>query len=115
MDRLLLEEIISRYKHPQHRGHGGGQQFRAKNVSCGDEITLYLVIKNGVVESASFDGSLCSIANFGAELLIDGMIGRKVSDIKKITSCELLGDVELLKNPVRLKCFELAQVALSKM
>lgn len=116
MDKIFSEEIIDRYKHPIHRGKNSGQTFSAKNISCGDEITLFLEVKNGRIESAKFDGSLCSIANFGAELLLDKIIGQKIGDLSKITSRELLNDrdVSLLENPVRLKCFEIAGVALAK-
>jgi nitrogen fixation NifU-like protein len=117
MDKLLLEEIIDRYKHPHHRGQNTGQKLNVKNVSCGDDITLYIDIKDGIVRSAKFDGSLCSIANYGAESLLDRIIGQEVNSISKITSRELLNDrvTGLLENPVRLKCFELSQIALIKL
>ena len=114
MDKLLLEEVIDRYKHPRHRGRiTAAKEFRAQNLSCGDVITLYLEIDNNVVKSAKFDGELCSIANYGAELLLDRIIGQPIT---AVTSRELLGDFDggLLNNPVRLKCFELPQVALNE-
>jgi len=116
MDKLFLEEVIGRYKYPHHRGQDKGRRLSAKNISCGDDVTLYLKIENDLIKSAKFNGELCSIANYGADLLCKKLIGQKIAYIAKITSCELLngfGD-ELLKNPVRLKCFELAQMALQK-
>lgn len=117
MRKIFLEEIIDRYKYPQHRKCGIGQKLCAQNVSCGDKISLYVNVKNGIIKSASFEGSLCSIANYGAELLIDEIVGRKICDIKNITSRNLLDESsdEILQNPVRLKCFEIAQIALIKL
>ncbi|MCL1876850.1 iron-sulfur cluster assembly scaffold protein [Candidatus Saccharibacteria bacterium] len=114
MDKLFLEEVIDRYRHPLHHGHRKGQKFCAQNLSCGDDITLYLEIDDDIVKSAKFDGEICSIANYGAELLCDQIIGRNIADAAKISSRELLGKSSggLLENPVRLKCFELAQMAL---
>jgi nitrogen fixation NifU-like protein len=115
VDKLLLEDIIARYKHLQHRGvlDNATTELRARNVSCGDDITIYLQVADGVVTAASFDGSLCSIATYGAELLLDTAIGQPVAALQNLTSAELLGarGASLLANPVRLKCFELAQVA----
>ncbi|MDR3125937.1 MAG: iron-sulfur cluster assembly scaffold protein [Candidatus Nomurabacteria bacterium] len=113
MDKALLSEIVYRYKFPKHRSHRAkGRAYHAENLSCGDIITIYLQIEKGYVKSASYTGQLCSIASFGAELLLDKLIGQPISSIP--SSADLLGasGASLLKNPVRLKCFELAQLAL---
>jgi nitrogen fixation NifU-like protein len=112
MDKQLLEEIVFRYKHPQHRSGGSGETYHAENLSCGDSITIYLDIQNHHIKSASFDGELCSIANYGADLLLDKLIGQPASTIQNLNSADLLKTKDLLQNPVRLKCFELAQAAL---
>ncbi|MDR1032879.1 MAG: iron-sulfur cluster assembly scaffold protein [Candidatus Nomurabacteria bacterium] len=115
MDKLLLDDVIWRYKHPAHRGKSEGQACRTSNPSCGDDITLYIQVNDGLLKSASFDGQMCSIANYGAELLLDHIIGQNLSIAVKVTSADLLGKANtgLLSNPVRLKCFELASNALS--
>mgnify|MGYP003596344281 CR=1 FL=1 len=113
MDKLMLDEIIFRRKNSRNRGQNDGQIFRAENTSCGDVIDLYLKIENGEIVAANFDGELCSIANFGADLLCDTIVGRQIANATEIDSAKLLPrGAELLKNPVRLKCFELAQKAL---
>jgi nitrogen fixation NifU-like protein len=114
MDKLFLEAVIHHYKHPQHRGAGAGRACHAENLSCGDSITVRLEIQNGQIKSATYDGQLCSIANYGADLLMSKIIGQPLAAAQKISSAELLktAGADLLKNPVRLKCFELAQVAL---
>ncbi|MDR0957283.1 MAG: iron-sulfur cluster assembly scaffold protein [Candidatus Nomurabacteria bacterium] len=117
MDKVFLEEIIYRYKHPLHRGKNSGQKIASENVSCGDKITIYLEIFDDKIVDAKFDGSLCSIANYGAELLLDKIIGQKITELSQINSADLLGEIgaSLLQNPVRLKCFELAQIALNEL
>jgi nitrogen fixation NifU-like protein len=114
MNKALLEEIIHRYKYPKRRGQVSGRALRAENLSCGDIIAVQLDIQNGLIKSAKYDGQLCSIANFGADLLLDQLIGQPLAAASQINSAQLLGESgqELLQNPVRLKCFELAQLAL---
>jgi NifU-like protein involved in Fe-S cluster formation len=113
MDKLFLEDIIYRYKHPKHRARLSTQTHHAENLSCGDVIDICLEIEDGIVKSAHYDGQLCSIANYGADLLLENLIGQPIEAIGQINSAQLLGDfgVSLLQNPVRLKCFELAQLA----
>ena len=116
MDKQLLDDIIWHYRHPAHRGRSKGKKYTAQNLSCGDSIEIYLQIMDGIVKSASFSGELCSIASYGADQLLEYLIGRPLADLTKVTSADLLGEggASLLQNPVRLKCFELAQSALHK-
>jgi nitrogen fixation NifU-like protein len=116
MDKRFLDDVVWHYRHPDHRGKSSGRVYRAANLSCGDQIELYLVIEKGVVKSASYSGDLCSIANYGADLLLESLIGQPLSTVEQITSVQLLDSLgaSLLANPVRLKCFELAQVALQR-
>lgn len=131
MNQLLLDDIVFHYKHPIHRGTiAGVQPLVDVNRSCGDEIELYLVIKNGRVANAKFSGSLCSIANYGAELLVSQIINQPIAKLTSITSQQLLDSVNanfdcsskqtistansLLENPTRLRCFETAQRAFWK-
>ena len=88
----------------------------ASNTSCGDEIDLYLKIDGGKIVDAKFSGQMCSIANYGAELLIDHIIGLSIEQAKQIKNADLLKTEQgasLLCNPVRLKCFELTQHAIA--
>ena len=41
------------------------------NPSCGDDITLQLRVKDGVIEDAGFIGSGCAISEGSASLMID--------------------------------------------
>lgn len=117
MDKALIDEVVWRYKNPSHRRTAVGMRLRAENLSCGDDITLYVAIEEGVVKNTTHSGEYCSICNYGAELLAEKIVGMNIEEARKIGSEELLGagGESLLQNPVRLKCFELAQRALDKL
>lgn len=113
MEVALLDDIMFHYRHPAHRGQLTGKPVTDSNPSCGDSIELYLVVEQGVIQQASFTGNVCAIANYGAELLCDRIVGQTVDQAKVITSQQLLpADSSLLTNPIRLQCFEAAQRAL---
>ena len=61
LDSLYQEVILDHYKHPQHKKLNANYtaQVHHVNPSCGDEITLNVSMKNGVVESVSWDGVGC--------------------------------------------------------
>lgn len=97
--------------------------LEGKNPSCGDEIKLEFLVREGVVADASFTGVGCAISQASASLMIDlvqgkpvesamelsdlfiRMIQRKVSDESEL---EPLEDAVALKNisnmPARVKC-----------
>jgi nitrogen fixation NifU-like protein len=43
---------------------------------CGDRITLYLRIEDGVVKDASFEGVGCAIATASASLMTEALKGK---------------------------------------
>lgn len=117
LDKFLLDDIIYHYKHPKYRGSlPSSVHTQASNTSCGDEIYLYLQIKNNKIIDARFSGQMCAIANYGAELLCNHIISQDLATAKTLRSTNLLKTEQgasLLCNPIRLKCFELAQQALA--
>ncbi|MDF2586257.1 MAG: system NifU family Fe-S cluster assembly protein [Anaerocolumna sp.] len=93
------------------------------NPSCGDEISLEIREKNGMIEDAAFTGSGCAISQASASIMIDLIKDKQVSEalnlaktffgmIKhEITSedqLDILEDAIALKDishmPARVKC-----------
>lgn len=97
------------------------------NPSCGDDLTLQIDVKDGVVADAAYTGSGCAISQASASMMIDiikgksveeayhlvdlflGMIKKEVTDDEEL---EALEDAIALKNisnmPARVKCAVLA-------
>lgn len=97
------------------------------NPSCGDDLTLQIDVKDGVVADAAYTGSGCAISQASASMMIDiikgksveeayhlvdlflGMIKKEVTDDNEL---EALEDAIALKNisnmPARVKCAVLA-------
>ena len=78
LDSLYQEVILDHYKHPQHKKLNPSYtaQVHHVNPSCGDEITLNVSMKDGVVESVSWDGVGCSISQASTSIASDLMIGK---------------------------------------
>ncbi len=139
LDELYREVILDHYRNPRRRGALHGEHVHAEGVnpSCGDEFTLDIEIRDGVVVDAAMQGQGCSISQASGSMMMDAIVGRSVADVEDIThkfklmmSIEegdnpvdpekpgsVLGDLEALqgvrKFPVRIKCADLAWTTLN--
>ena len=132
LDALYQEVILDHYKHPQHKGllSTYDAQVHHVNPSCGDEITLNVMIKNGLVENVSWEGVGCSISQASTSIAADLMIGKSLEDaLTTVDSFSQLmsskgteaGDEEALEDgvalagvskfPARIKCALLGWMA----
>ncbi len=109
-DQDLLDDIIFTHRHPRYQGEIAHiSPLTDGNPSCGDQIELYLDIKDGIIIRASYTGQLCSVATYGAERLIGAITGKPLADALALSASDLLPhDCPLLSNPTRLTCFTTA-------
>jgi nitrogen fixation NifU-like protein len=111
MSSLYTEIIQDAYRRPAHRGElpDASHTFEDENPLCGDTLAVHVRVENGTVAEAKFTGRGCAISQAAAELLLDEMEGRPVSEIEGLTKddvLELLGIPTI--SPARLKCALLA-------
>lgn len=97
------------------------------NPTCGDELSLHLIIKDGVIEDASWTGIGCAISKGSADMMSDLIVGESVEQARHLVHLfhrlvlgEALTDEEreeldeavsletISKMPARVKCAELA-------
>ena len=80
LESLYQDVILEHY----HRPHNRRPLARAShtqegvNPSCGDELTLYLQVEEGVIRDAGFEGEGCAISQASASLMTDALKGRSV-------------------------------------
>lgn len=73
LDSLYQEVILDHYKHPQHKGLSATYDVQVHHInpSCGDEITLNLSMRDGVITEITWDGVGCSISQASVSILSD--------------------------------------------
>jgi nitrogen fixation NifU-like protein len=54
------------------------------NPLCGDQLTVYLTIEDGVVKDVGFDGTGCAISTASASLMTQSIKGKKVEEIEHL-------------------------------
>ena len=101
--------------------------MRGVNPSCGDDITLELREKDGIIEDAAFTGVGCAISQASADMMIEVVRGKSVQqamelaglffamikgEVKSPEELERLEDAVALQGvsqmPARVKCAVLA-------
>ncbi len=127
LDDLYRDVILDHYRNPRHRGALPSPSVSKEgyNPLCGDDVTLDLTVKDGVVQDVAFRGGGCSISQSSASMMAEAVRGKAVDDVEKLfegftsmmtgsddVDYDALGDLEALSGvrrfPVRVKCATLA-------
>ena len=113
---IYAEEIIAQYEHPHNKGKiaNASTSFHEYNPTCGDDITVYLSIKDGKVSDAKFDGNGCAISVASASMLTDEIKGKTVADAEKLGVQDLIELIGIDPGPARLKCATISLKAAKK-
>lgn len=110
MDPLYQEHILEHYKHPHNRRRmeDFDVKLKGENISCGDDLVLYLKWSGEVLEDVSFEGFGCAISQSGASMLTDKVKGMTKSDIAKLNENDVYELYGTVISPQREKCALLA-------
>ena len=124
MDRELKRSIIlDNYQNPYHRLRHDEDDYlklNSRNVSCIDNIDVYLKIKDGVIEDISFEGEACVISISSTSIMASTLVGKTIDEALKIIENyddmieekeydkDILGEAvvydDIAKQPSRKKC-----------
>ncbi len=127
MDKDLKRSIIlDNYQNPnnKHTSDNSYIKINTRNVSCIDNLDIYLKIKNNIIEDISFEGEACVISISSTNILINLLIGKTRDEgiylidnyLKMINEEEydkdILKELEVFddtsKQPSRIKCATLS-------
>ena len=131
LENLYKQVIFDHYKNPRNKGLKGYDHIHLRNPSCGDDITVEIKVKDGVIDEINHEGSGCSICCSSASVLSETLKGKTVEEAKHLIQefyDMMIGkddpDEELeealvyqgvSKFPARIKCATLSWKALEKL
>ena len=108
MDNLYRDFILEHYRNPHNKGvlDPHDLQFADSNPTCGDEMSLTLLLdaSKGSIADVAFDGRGCAISQASASILTDGLRGRTLDQVRAMDPKELLDELGVPIGPARLKC-----------
>ena len=120
---LYQEVILDHHKRPRNfrKLETANRQAEGYNPLCGDKVSLYLKVENGILRDIGFQGSGCAISTASASMMTEIVKGQTLHDAdaaakgftermasREPPPQELEQDVDALqgvkKYPARVKC-----------
>ncbi|MFO1422868.1 MAG: SUF system NifU family Fe-S cluster assembly protein [Candidatus Competibacteraceae bacterium] len=123
---LYQEVILDHNKRPRNFRILPQSTHKADGINplCGDRISVYLDVEDGVIKDIAFQGAGCAISSASASLMTEALKGKPVAEVEHLfeafhsvvtTDCECprgLGKLSVLAGvrdyPSRVKCATLA-------
>jgi nitrogen fixation NifU-like protein len=83
---LYQEVILDHNRRPRNFRaiEGANRHAEGYNPLCGDRLSLYLQVEDGVIKDASFQGSGCAISKASASMMTDSVKGKTVNEAKEM-------------------------------
>lgn len=83
---LYQEVIFDHNRHPRnfHAMEDASHAADGYNPLCGDQLTVYLKVHNGIVEQASFVGHGCAISTASASLMTEAVKGKPLAEVESL-------------------------------
>jgi len=85
--RELYQEVIFEHnRHPRnfHALEHASHAADGYNPLCGDQLTVYLRVEDGIVREASFVGHGCAISTASASLMTEAVKGLPVDEVEAL-------------------------------
>ena len=86
LDDLYKEVILDHYKNPRNKRPLPDAELSCSrnNPLCGDEITVYAHLEDGVVADVGFQGQGCSISQASASMMTEAVAGKRVGEAESL-------------------------------
>src|SRR5580658_21605 len=84
LEDLYREIILDHYRSPRNRGElpsPPAHKVEGFNPLCGDEVTIYLEVRDGVLENIKMTGHGCSISQSSSSLMSAAVKGKPLADV----------------------------------
>jgi nitrogen fixation NifU-like protein len=126
---LYQEAILDHYRKPRNfrEPDCSNRQAEGFNPLCGDKITVFLLVENGIIRDIGFTGTGCAISIASASMMTESLMGKTEPEAKTAfdrvhqlvgksanaeTDFDGMGDLAVFSTlreyPVRVKCATLA-------
>lgn len=127
LQELYQEMVMDHNRRPRNfrKLEDATQTAEGFNPLCGDQLTLYLKVEDGVITDVGFQGKGCAISKASTSMMTEGVKGKTIEEAEKLfeefrhmitrqpgeeldPDTSGLGDLEILsgvsKYPARIKC-----------
>ncbi len=83
---LYQQVILDHRKQPRNfrKMAEANRQVDGHNPLCGDKLTVYLLVDQGIVQDISFEGSGCAISTASASMMTETLKGKSLEEAEAL-------------------------------
>ena len=99
------EKVMDHYRNPRNVGkiNDADAVGSAGSLTCGDQLKIYLKIKDNIVTDAKFQTFGCGSAVASSSILTEMIIGKSIDEVRKITNKDIADELGGLP-PEKMHC-----------
>jgi nitrogen fixation protein NifU and related proteins len=85
VEAMYQDIILDHYRTPRNKGAlpGATASAHVSNPTCGDEVTVEVIVDGGVIRDARFTGQGCSIAQASASMMTGLAKGATIGAVRR--------------------------------
>jgi len=112
---MYSQKVIEQFMHPKNMGSikdadGVGA---VGNIMCGDQMTLYIKVKDEIITDIKFESFGCAAAIATSSMITELAKGKIIKEAEKISRNDVAEELGGLP-PIKMHCSNLAAEALKK-
>lgn len=106
MNNMYMQNILDHFHNPENSGtmEDATHVHVGHNPFCGDKITVYLKVKDDILEDVRFVGEGCAISQAGMSMLSEVIKSRAVNEVLDLSKDDVVEMMGIDLSPTRLKC-----------
>ena len=96
LDRqAYIENLLDYYQNPRNKGRieDATVSVSGGNPGCGDVVTMYVTIEDGVATHVSFEGQGCTISQAGASMVAEKYEGEPIEEIEQASTDDMIDEM----------------------
>ncbi len=103
---IYQEELLDHYENPSNYGTLPNPDISHEedNPLCGDRIRIDLLVEDDIIKQVRFSGHGCTISLASASMLTEKIVGKTLTEVKKLSRDDIMEMIGIPLGPVRIKC-----------
>lgn len=96
LDRqAYIENLLDYYQNPRNKGRieDATVSVSGGNPGCGDVVTMYVTIEDGVAKQIGFEGQGCTISQAGASMVAEKYEGEPIETIEQASTDDMIDEM----------------------
>jgi len=104
--QAYIENLLDYYQNPRNKGRieDATVSVSGGNPGCGDVVTMYVTIEDGIAKHVQFEGQGCTISQAGASMVAEKYEGQPIDAIEQSSTDDMIDEMGREVVVSRLRC-----------